>query len=238
MAEFKLSIIIPVYNEAQTIGQVFQAAKTADLPPGFSREIIIIDDGSTDDGRRIIQGLEQECQVILQPSNQGKGAAVRAGIQAAGGDYVIIQDADLEYNPNEYSSLLSALLENKADMVYGSRFLGGAPRRALLYWHFFGNRIITLISNICTNLNLTDVETGYKCFNRAVRDCLAKNLSSNRFGVEIEITALVARRKYRIYEVGIAYAGRTYAEGKKIGWRDGVAALWFIFYYNFIKRYS
>lgn len=234
----KLSIIIPVYNEAPTIAKILAAVETAPLPDNLLREIIIIDDGSTDGSSKLIQQWQDNCRVILQDKNQGKGAAVRAGLKLASGDYVVIQDADLEYNPEEYRRLLQPLLDNQADIVYGSRFLGSQPHRALLFWHYFGNRLITLFSNICTNLNLTDVETGYKCFNRAVRDTLAKNLSSNRFGVEPEITAIVARKKFRVYEVGISYFGRTYGEGKKINWPDGLAALWHIFYFNFIKRYS
>lgn len=232
----KVSIIIPVYNEAKTLPIVWQRVVLAVLPAGLEKEIIIIDDGSKDDSPQIIKELSGQCKTIIKTINQGKGAAVRTGLSMATGDYIIIQDADLEYNPDEYEVLLQPLLQDKADIVYGSRFLGGRPHRVLLFWHYVGNRFLTFLSNIFTNLNLTDMETCYKCFNRSVCDVLVKELSSNRFGIEPEITATVARKRFRIYEVGISYSGRTYDEGKKIGWKDGLAALWFIFYYNVIYR--
>ena len=201
MFDKKVSIIIPIYNEAKTLRAIWQRVQEAPLPAGLTKEIIMVDDGSRDHSPEIIKSLAADCIAILKEKNQGKGAAVRAGLAASTGDYVIIQDADLEYNPDEYPLLLEPLLKNQADIVYGSRFLGGRPHRVLFFWHYAGNNLLTLLSNIFTNLNLSDMETCYKCFNRRVRDVLVKNLSSNRFGIEPEITAVVAGHKFRIYEV-------------------------------------
>jgi len=239
---FSLSVIVPVYNEAATIRSVLR--RVASVP--VAKEIIVVDDGSTDGTVAILQSLqtrsnrpfEEELlpascslRVLLHERNQGKGAAIRTGLTAVTGDAVIIQDADLEYNPAEYPKLLEPLLKGEADVVYGSRFLG-YPRRVLFFWHTVGNNLLTLISNMFTNLNLTDMETGYKLF----RTDVIKNLPlrSNRFGFEPEVTAKVSQLGARIYEVPISYSGRTYAEGKKINWKDGLSALWAILRYNLI----
>lgn len=231
----KLSVIIPCYNEVTTIGALLEAVQASPHP---DKEIIVVDDGSSDGTRDRLRGdLEGWYdQLILQPFNQGKGAALRAGIQAATGDLVIIQDADLEYDPNEYPALIEPIVEGRADVVYGSRFIGSAPHRVLYFWHRMGNGFLTLLSNMFTNLNLTDMETCYKVFRREIIQSIP--IEEDRFGFEPEITAKVARLNCRIYEVGIAYHGRTYAEGKKIGWKDGVRAIYCILKYNLFKPYS
>jgi glycosyltransferase involved in cell wall biosynthesis len=226
----KLSVVIPVYNEKNTILEVLERVRGVGLP----KEIIIVDDFSTDGTREILnsQPASDGLKVIMQPKNMGKGAALRAGFAAVSGDMVVVQDADLEYDPAEYVNLIQPILAGKADVVFGSRFLGG-PHRVLLFWHSVGNRILTTLSNMLTDLNLTDMETCYKVF-RA--DILKKfTLRENRFGFEPEFTAKVSRAKCRIYEVPISYSGRDYSEGKKIGWKDGVAAIYFIFKYKFIN---
>ncbi len=220
----KLSVVMPAYNEAKTIREIVRRVQAVPV----DKEIVIVDDGSTDGTRDILRELDGKdgVRVIFQPFNQGKGAAVSAGFHHATGDVVIVQDADLEYDPMEYLKLLAPIEQGHADVVYGSRFLGGGARRVLYFWHTIGNRFLTLASNMFTNLNLTDMETCYKMFRREVVSSM--RIESRRFGIEPEITAKVARRGYRIYEVPISYYGRTYEEGKKIGWKDAFSALWTI----------
>jgi glycosyltransferase involved in cell wall biosynthesis len=225
----KLSIVIPVYNEKDTVLELIRRVRAVALP--LEREIIIVDDFSTDGTRDLIRGLEDpDARVLFQPKNMGKGAALKAGFAAATGDIVLVQDADLEYDPAEYPALLAPILDGRADVVYGSRFLSG-PHRVLLFWHSVGNKILTAFSNMVTNLNLTDMETCYKVFRREV--LTGMTLKSGRFGFEPEFTVKVAKLKCRIYEVPISYSGRDYAEGKKITWKDGLAALWHILRYRF-----
>jgi glycosyltransferase involved in cell wall biosynthesis len=223
---FRLSVVIPVYNERQWIREIIRRVEAVPIP----KEIIIVDDHSTDGTREILQELEKhpEIRVVYQPHNQGKGAALREGFRHATGGIVVVQDADLEYDPREYPRLIQPIVENRADVVYGSRFIGES-HRVLYYWHYVANRFLTTLSNMFTNLNLTDMETCYKVFRREVLASI--NLKSNRFGFEPEITAKVSRRRnpsWRIYEVPISYSGRTYEEGKKIGLRDALNALYCI----------
>jgi len=222
-----ISVIMPVYNEVKTISEIVRRVQSVDL----KKEIIIVDDASTDGTREVLQELanEPDITVLFHQLNQGKGAALRTAFNEVKGDIVIIQDADLEYDPFEYSKLIRPIMEGKADAVYGSRFLGG-PHRVLLFWHYLGNKILTLFSNMLTNLNLTDMETCYKVF----KSSLLKEftIESNRFGVEPEITTKLARLKCRIYEVDISYSGRDYTEGKKINWKDGIAAFYWILKFN------
>lgn len=224
----KLSVVMPIYNESHTLRTV--VAQVLAVP--LDIELLCVDDASQDGSREMLAQLQAEhpqIRVLLQPRNLGKGAALQRGIQEATGDFVIIQDADLEYDPAEYPILLGPLVDGKADVVYGSRFLTAAPHRVLYFWHSVGNSVLTLISNCLTNLNLSDMETCYKAFRREVIQSI--RLQENRFGFEPEITVKVAKRRLRIYEVGISYWGRTYEEGKKIGWKDGFRALWCLLKY-------
>ncbi len=222
----RLSIVIPVYNEAATLEALVERVLAVELP--LEREIVMVDDGSTDGTREVYPKLEQrwpdaDFKIKLAEENQGKGSAIRQGFKIATGDIILIQDADLEYDPADYHRLLEPILDGRADVVYGSRFMGGQAHRVLYFWHMIGNRFLTLLSNMMTNLNLTDMETCYKVFRAEVIKPL--HLRSNDFAIEPEMTAKVAKGKWRIYEVGISYAGRTYEEGKKIGWRDGFKAI-------------
>ncbi len=228
----KLSIIIPCYNEIKTIHEIVNAVKAS---PYLHKEIVIVDDYSTDGTREELKNKLESLvdTVIYHEENQGKGAALRTGIKAATGDIVIIQDADLEYDPNEYPKLVKPILDGKADVVYGSRFTGSEPHRVLFFLHSFGNKILTLLSNMFTDINLTDMETCYKVFKRELIQSI--EIEENKFGFEPEITAKLAKRGYRIYEVGISYYGRTYEDGKKINWKDGVRAIYCILKYNLFK---
>jgi glycosyltransferase involved in cell wall biosynthesis len=229
----KLSIVIPVYNERDTIAQIVDVVKSVQLP--IERQIVLVDDCSRDGTRDKLRELESDplLSIHYHEVNQGKGAALRTGFKQATGDIVIIQDADLEYDPHEYPKLIKPILDGKADVVFGSRFAGGEVHRVLYFWHSMGNKFLTLLSNMFTNLNLTDMEVCYKVFRKEILDQI--NIEENRFGFEPEITAKVSKLRCRIYEVGISYAGRTYEEGKKIGWKDGVRALICILKYNLLR---
>lgn len=231
----KLSIVIPCYNELKTIESIVAAVKAA---PVAEKEIIVVDDYSTDGTRDLLKSkvASQVDKVVYHEVNQGKGAALRTGFQHATGDVVVVQDADLEYDPQEYPVLMEPILRGSADVVYGSRFMGGQAHRVVYFWHMLGNKFLTLMSNMFTNINLTDMETCYKMFRREVIQSI--KIEEDRFGFEPEITAKVARGNYRIYEVGISYYGRTYAEGKKIGWKDGFRAIYAILKYNLFQSKS
>ena len=228
----KLSVVIPCYNERATIRSIVEAVRKSPYP---EKEIIVVDDYSNDGTRDLLRGSIAPLveKTIYHDKNLGKGAALRTGIAAASGDIIIVQDADLEYDPQEYPVLVDPILRNEADVVFGSRFMGGRPHRVLYFWHSVGNGLLTLLSNMFTNLNLTDMETGYKVFRRDIIQSIT--IEENRFGFEPEITAKIARRRCRIFEVGISYRGRTYEEGKKINWKDGVWALYCILKYNLLR---
>jgi glycosyltransferase involved in cell wall biosynthesis len=229
----KVSIVIPCYNESATIAAIIEAVRQA---PIEDREIIVVDDGSTDGTAELLRdGLQSRVdRVIFHSRNLGKGAALRTGFRAAGGDVVNVQDGDMEYDTRENTILLEPIEQDKADVVFGSRFMGGRPHRVVYFWHMVGNRFLTLLSNMLTNINLTDMETCYKMFRKEI--IVRIEIEEHRFAFEPEITAKVAHLKCRIYEVGISYHGRTYEQGKKIGWKDGVRALWAICKYNFWRR--
>ena len=232
ISSIKLSIIIPCYNERNTIEKIIDAVRSS---PVEQQEIIVVDDYSTDGTREVLANsiTHLVSKVIYHDRNQGKGAALRTGIAAATGDIVIIQDADLEYDPQDYPLMLEPIIQGKADVVFGSRFMGGKAHRAVYYWHSLGNWLLTTMSNMFTNINLTDMETCYKAFKREIIQSI--KIEEDRFGFEPEITAKVARMNVRIYEVGISYSGRTYQEGKKIGWKDGISAIRCIIKYNLFR---
>src|SRR5437016_9843193 len=231
----KISIVIPCYNEKNAIEEIVEAVRSA---PIENKEIIIVDDCSGDGTRAVLEEKISQMidRIIYHPVNRGKGAALRSGFAAATGDIILVQDADLEYNPKDYPVLLGPLMSGKADAVFGSRFMGGRPHRVLFFWHMAGNKFLTLLSNMFTNLNLTDMETGYKAFKAPLIKSI--QIEEDRFGVEPEIIAKLARSGCRIYEVGISYSGRTYAEGKKVSWKDGVRAIYAILKYNLGRRRS
>jgi glycosyltransferase involved in cell wall biosynthesis len=235
----KISIVIPVYNEEKTLEKIITEVENANVME-LEKEIILVNDFSKDKSAEILNKYADKHKVLHHNVNKGKGAALKTGFAAATGDIILIQDADLEYNPKEYKDLLAPILEDKADVVYGSRFMGGRPHRVLYYWHSVGNKFLTFLSNIFTNLNLTDMETCYKVFKRSVMDDILPQLESKRFGFEPEVTARVAKLtkkgRARIYEIGVSYSGRTYEEGKKIGWKDGVEAIWCIIKFNLFRK--
>jgi glycosyltransferase involved in cell wall biosynthesis len=234
-----ISVVVPVYNERDTIRELVERVRNVPI----RKEIVLVDDRSTDGSREVLAGLEETfggdpdnaIRIEYHEKNRGKGAALRTGFGLARGDVILVQDADLEYDPSEYPRLLQPIVEKKADVVYGSRFLGDQPHRVLYYWHYLGNKFLTTLSNCFTNLNLTDMETCYKVFRREVIQDVLPSLRQERFGFEPEITARIARRRFRIYELSISYFGRTYEQGKKIGWRDGLTALWCIVRYGLFE---
>lgn len=230
----KLSVVVAAYNERGTVETILDRVRRAELPAGLTLEIVVVDDGSSDGTTEILRSLAErwEFRLFVHPENRGKGAALATGLDAVTGEIVLIQDADLEYDPRDYPKLLQPILEGQADVVYGSRFQGG-PQRVMFFWHRMGNLVVTTLSNMLTDLNLSDMETGYKAFRREALEGI--RIRSGRFGVEPELTAKLAHRKLRFYEVPISYHGRGYEEGKKIGWRDGLAAIWHILRYNLFR---
>lgn len=228
-AGFRLSVVVPIYNERESLEEILRRVRAVPIP----KEIVLVDDASTDGTREILQRLEAsaDLKILYHAKNRGKGAALRTGFAHATGDVVVIQDADLEYDPAQYPELIQPIVEGKADVVFGSRFLAGGPHRVLYFWHYVANRMLTTLSNMFTDLNLSDMETCYKVFRREVIQTILPTLKQDRFGIEPELTAKVARRNYRIYETGVSYSGRTYQEGKKIGLRDAFQALWCILRY-------
>ncbi|MBN1395313.1 MAG: glycosyltransferase family 2 protein [Pirellulales bacterium] len=225
----RISVVVPVFNEKGTVEEIVRRIRSVPIP----KEIILIDDGSTDGTRELLSSMDcrDDLKIVLHDRNRGKGAALRTGFQHVAGDIVVIQDADLEYDPSQYRRLIQPIVEGVADVVYGSRFVPVGPHRVLYYWHYVGNRLLTTLSNMFTDLNLTDMETCYKVFRREVVEAIAPTLKENQFGIEPELTCKIARRKYRVYEVGVSYFGRTYEEGKKIGMADALHAFWCIFRY-------
>jgi glycosyltransferase involved in cell wall biosynthesis len=232
-----ISIVIPVYNEERYIEQILTRVQRVEIR-GYKKEIIVVNDYSSDKSMYMVENVSRKqgnIKLINNPTNRGKGYSVKTGIRESSGEIVIIQDADLEYNPEDYVLLLEPFEKNQADVVYGSRFISNRPHRVLYFWHFVGNRLLTLLSNVFTNLNLTDMETGYKAFKGSLVRDIATRLTADRFGFEPEITAKLAKVSgIKFYEVGVTYQGRTYAEGKKISWRDGIRAIWEIFYFNLL----
>lgn len=224
---------MPVFNEKKSVEKIIKKIESINLD--LDKELIIIDDGSTDGTRHIVEQYNKRHKVILMDNNLGKGSAVRRGFSIATGDIIIIQDADMEYNPEEYPLLIRPILENDADVVYGSRLMSASPRRVLYFNHYVANRLLTFLSNVFTGLNLSDMESGYKVFTYEVIKKILPNLTSKRFGIEPELTAQVAKQKFRIYEVGISYHGRTYEDGKKINWKDGIASIWHIINFNLFR---
>jgi glycosyltransferase involved in cell wall biosynthesis len=239
MSKFRIiSIVVPIYNEEKTLEQIIAAVENADVFD-LEKEMIFVDDGSRDRSKVILEKYKEKHKILYHEKNRGKGAALRTGFKNATGDIILIQDADLEYDPQEYSEILKPILDGKADAVFSSRFLGHRPHRVLYFWHSLGNRFLTGLSNMLTNLNLTDMESGYKAFTKEILDQIAPKLRSKRFSIEPELVARIAKlarqNKCRVYEVGISYSGRTYAEGKKIGWKDGIEAVSCIIWYNLFR---
>jgi len=230
----KLSIVIPVYNEEKTLRKLIDAVQLVEI--FLEKEIILVDDGSVDKSKEILKEYSSRHKVFFMEKNRGKGATIRKGFKESTGSIILIQDADLEYNPGEYPFLIKPILDGDADVVYGSRFVTVLPRRTLYFSHYLANQLVTLLSNIFTGLNLSDMETGFKVFSREALDSILPCLRSNRFGIEPEITAQISKHKLRVYEVGISYRGRTYADGKKITWKDGLAAIWHIVRFNLFTR--